>query len=455
MELNDDFQDGIELELILDFMMTDQERMEVLRSRWPEGGLFLDKEWVLSPRAFPLRAEEVEVVQRLGPALASFQRVAEQLYLASAEGSAPSWVAEVLDRGKPPELVQQGRAEVWRGKLPRVIRPDLVLTEQGVAITELDSIPGGIGLTAWLNETYAAMGDVVIGGPEGMVEGFRAAFPEENFLISEESGDYAPEMRWLAERLGEDRKVVRPWETEPEAWRGRSMYRFFELFDLAEVPHARVFLEMAARGEMEMTPPPRAFVEEKLWLALYVEPSLRGWWTAHLESAVVELLDRCIPQGWLVEDVPTPGFAEIAGLGVPDWAAVGGLGRAERELVLKVSGFSALGWGSRSVRIGHDLSAADWAAAVELALAQAQVQPQVMQRFHTGRVVQHPAWKDELGISLQVPSRVRLCPYYFVPKEAGQVRLGGVLAAVCPEDKKILHGMRDAMMLPCCDGGAA
>jgi len=27
--------------------------------------------------------------------------------------------------------------------------------------------------------------------------------------------------------------------------------------------------------------------------------------------------------------------------------------------------------------------------------------------------------------------------------------LGGVLATVCPADKKILHGMRDAMMLPC------
>ena len=26
---------------------------------------------------------------------------------------------------------------------------------------------------------------------------------------------------------------------------------------------------------------------------------------------------------------------------------------------------------------------------------------------------------------------------------------GGVLATVCPADKKILHGMRDAMMLPC------
>ena len=36
----------------------------------------------------------------------------------------------------------------------------------------------------------------------------------------------------------------------------------------------------------------------------------------------------------------------------------------------------------------------------------------------------------------------------------GQLRLlvvgiGGILATVCPADKKILHGMKDAIMLPC------
>jgi hypothetical protein len=46
-----------------------------------------------------------------------------------------------------------------------------------------------------------------------------------------------------------------------------------------------------------------------------------------------------------------------------------------------------------------------------------------------------------------VQSRVRLCPYYFVVGE--EARLSGALATVCPADKKILHGMRDAMMLPC------
>ena len=43
--------------------------------------------------------------------------------------------------------------------LPPVLRPDLLLTEDGFALTELDSVPGGIGLTAFLNRLYEGGGD--------------------------------------------------------------------------------------------------------------------------------------------------------------------------------------------------------------------------------------------------------------------------------------------------------
>jgi hypothetical protein len=47
--------------------------------------------------------------------------------------------------------------------------------------------------------------------------------------------------------------------------------------------------------------------------------------------------------------------------------------------------------------------------------------------------------------------RVRLCPYYFVSGEGKteQVKLGGVLATIVPADKKIIHGMSDAIITPC------
>ncbi len=431
--------------------MTDSERIAFFRRRFPAEGFFRDKEWVLSARAFPLDASVMETIRRLGPALRRFQLACDRLYLEGTAGGIWSWVAELLDRGKPAEVVALGRAARWREALPGVIRPDLLLTADGVAIAELDSLPGGIGLTAWLNETFADMGDAVAGGRDGMVEGFRRAFPDEDFVVSRESVDYEPEMRWLADRLGDERRVLNPWSLDVRKLRGRALYRFFELFDLANVEQSAELLAMARAGELRLTAPPKAFLEEKLWLALFWSPRLRDYWEASLDEDDVALLERVIPRGWVVDPTPLPPSAEIAGLGAADWDEVAAFGRKERELVLKISGFSELGWGSRGVFIGHDLSQAEWTEALRAALAAADTHPHLLQRFHAARVVEHPAWDEAAALARPVASRARLCPYYFATDD--DVTLGGVLATVCPADKKLLHGMRDAMMLPCVEAG--
>ena len=416
--------------------------------------MFRDKDWVLSPGAFVLDDATKDIIAALGPALRSFQQACNTLYFRGLEVAELAWVPRLLDLGKPERVVQLGRQERWRADLPSVLRPDLVLTEEGVCISELDSLPGGIGLTGWLNETYAAMGDDVIGGAYGMLDGFAAAFPHEDVLISKESSDYQPEMEWLVQRLNERsggyaRSVMNPWNLTLHEIRGSSLYRFFELFDLDQVDMALEMLRLAESGELAFTPPLKAFLEEKLWLVLFWVPQLECFWREVLNPQHFELLRRCIPQGWVVNPEPLPPQAVLPGLNIHHWDEAKRFGSKQRELVLKVSGFSEMGWGSRSVSIGHDLSQEQWAAALDVALASFPTNPYVMQRFHRARLVMHPAWNEEKQIALPMKSRVRLCPYYFVPKGTEHTQLGGVLATVCPADKKILHGMRDAMMLPC------
>ena len=83
-----------------------------------------------------------------------------------------------------------------------MIRPDLILTDGGYTIAEIDSVPGGIGLTGWLNRIYAGFGADVIGGSEGMLEGFRSLLPTGgDIVISEEASTYRPEMNWAAAPL--------------------------------------------------------------------------------------------------------------------------------------------------------------------------------------------------------------------------------------------------------------
>lgn len=434
--------------------MSPAERIAHIRQSFPAEGMFRDKEWVLSPDAFALDSETVRLIEALGPALRAFQRACNRLYFEGLEKPELAWVSQLLDQGKPAHVIALGRQARWRDDLPSVLRPDLVLTEDGVCISELDSLPGGIGLTGWLNETYAAMGQSVIGGGDGMIDGFAAAFPHEDILISRESGDYQPEMEWLVTRLNErssgfPRSVMNPWNLTSRELAGSSIYRFFELFDLDNVDLSAEMLKMAQDGEIQFTPPLKAFLEEKLWLVLFWSPQLRSWWRSVLSEDHLDLLQKCIPKGWVVNPAPLPPFAVYPGLNIQSWQEAKRFGGKQRELVLKISGFSEVGWGSRSVSIGHDLSQEQWAAALDEALASFLTNPFVMQRFHRAKVVNHPAWNEEKQDTAMMRSRVRLCPYYFVPKGAEETQLGGVLATVCPADKKILHGMRDAMMLPC------
>jgi hypothetical protein len=113
---------------------------------------------------------------------------------------------------------------------------------------------------------------------------------------------------------------------------------------------------------------------------------------------------------------------------------------------MKISGFSPLAWGSRGVSLGMDLPHAEWKGAVERALAQFENEPRILQRFHKGRLIRHSFVDGETNQVKIMQGRVRLCPYYFVID--GKVELRGALATICPADKKLLHGMRDGILVP-------
>jgi hypothetical protein len=144
-----------------------------VRQSIPPHGLFAGMDWRISPTPFALDAKIVAELEKLGRVLLQFNKAVNHLYRKSIEGKAPPWVADYLDRGKPAELVNLQRSKEFKNDLPRVIRPDILLTDEGLKITELDSVPGGIGLTAWLNKTYAEVREKfqpnwsIIGGKTG------------------------------------------------------------------------------------------------------------------------------------------------------------------------------------------------------------------------------------------------------------------------------------------------
>ena len=72
-----------------------------------------------------------------------------------------------MDRGKPPELVDYSRMKRFKAQLPGIIRPDVIVKEDGFAVTELDAVPGGFGLTSQLMNLYARDDRQIIGLEDG------------------------------------------------------------------------------------------------------------------------------------------------------------------------------------------------------------------------------------------------------------------------------------------------
>ena len=440
-----------------------------VRQQIPQNGLFAGLEWRISPEPFSLGESLAKEIESLGRVLLQFYRAVNLLYRRSVEGKQPAWVAELLDRGKPAELVELQRSPAFKNDVPRVIRPDILLTETGFSITELDSVPGGIGLTAWLNQVYYQLPvadcrwdettapqsgkSEILGGADGMIRGFASIFgkaKQVHIVVSEEAATYRPEMEWIAGQLGSSKFIVQSPKFGDFA-EDAAVYRFFELFDLANVSNAKQIFELAKQKRIRLTPPPKPVFEEKMVFALLWNRNLHDFWRLELGESFFSRLKKMFPYTWLVDPASLPPHAAIPELNLTDWRQLKTLSQRERDLILKVSGFSEHAWGARGVYLGSDLSQAEWAAAVDRAMASFPTSPFVLQRYEKPKTVE-AHWFD-FGQNTVVPmkGRVRLCPYYFVAGEgdAARPQLGGVLATIVPADKKIVHGMSDAVLAPC------
>ncbi|MDP0501689.1 MAG: hypothetical protein Q7P63_16470 [Verrucomicrobiota bacterium JB022] len=455
---------------------------QAIREATASQSLFEDKTWRLSPEAWPLSPKQLQQIEQIGQACLEFYKAVELLYQRSAEGKnilrnrelKTPWVAEYLDRGKPERLVNHARHRNLRQSQPMVIRPDLLQTDDGFAVTEIDSVPGGIGLTAYLNRLYREQGEV-IGGQDEMLDAFYRSLsslrsektsPLIAILVSDEAATYRPEMDWLASELQKRGYRVYAFHPSDVMPLGDTLcadiggnpeeidivYRFWELFDLPNIPVVPYIQEMLEGGQpLKVSPPMRHFQEEKLNLALFHHHRLQDFWRENLSKRSLKLLKKIIPQGWIMDPVDLPPNAvldapTVGGNPIYNWEQLAEASQKERNLILKLSGFHENAWGARSVLLGSDASRSEWEEGIREAIAEASKSLYILQEYRKPKRLSHPIYRED-GSVAPMEGRLRLCPYYFV--EGDQAKLAGILATFCPADKKIIHGMRDAALLPC------
>ncbi|HEV2878746.1 MAG TPA: hypothetical protein VGW96_04105 [Candidatus Eremiobacteraceae bacterium] len=431
--------------------------------------------WRLSPQPFPLAPKTVATLQTLGGDFLKLYRAVNRLYFMSVRGTAPDFIHEYLDLGKPEHIIRLERQNRFKSDVPSLIRPDIILTDDGMIASELDSIPGGMGFVGAMGSVYCELGFDQVGEFDGIVRGFARMAqslsgkdqPTIAIVVSPESDDYRGEMLWLAEALrasGLAQAVTllpdQVFFTEealvvdtPDGRRTVDvLYRNFELFDLLNVAKQELMLYAARHKRVVMTPPPKAFLEEKLIFALLHNISLRTIWKTELGEETLSRLLKLMPQTWILDPRPLPPQAVIAGLEVDgrqirNWNELFSLSKSERQYVVKPSGFSPLAWGSRGVYVGDNLTHDEWMAVLEGGLNTFDKSPHVLQRYYKARRVRSEYLDVPSNAIKPLDGRVRLCPYYFIAGD--EALLSGVLATVVPANKRLIHGMSEAVMVPC------
>lgn len=439
--------------------------------RMPGDQVDSDRTHLVSPEPFGLSSDQVEMLRKLGDALFAFYLAANELYMRGGY----DWVNEYLDIGKPEDLLRHARMKYQKNAVPGIIRPDILITNEGFKITELDSVPGGFGHLDCLSAAYDHAGFELVGGGRGIRDRFadmlqsrtKASDPIIAIVVSDESVDYLPEMSYLSNELralGLNAHVIRPREViftedglfiEIEKVRVKIdvLYRFFELFDLLNISKSELISYAVRKKNVVVTPPYKPFLEEKMLLALIHHDALADYWRGALGEECFLLLKQTIADTHILDNRQVPPHARISGFSlngspIRDWRAICDGTQKERKLVIKPSGFSPLAWGSRGVKVGQDMSSQDWAAAVDEALASFDKTPYVIQPFYDTALIGVNYTSAAAGDMRNMQARVRLCPYYFVID--GRSELGGVMATACPKDKKLIHGMADAVIAPCC-----
>lgn len=450
------------------------EGAEALAQRFFQSGIWSGDTplHLLSPEPLYLSPDEIKRLESLGEAIYSFYSALNHLYLRKGH----EWAAGILDIGKPEWLIEMARMNFQKRHLPRIIRPDLMMAEDAFWITELDSVPGGAGQTALMASWYAGQGFPVIGGGDGIPLNFASVLDElaekshwtAVIVVSDEAEDYRTEHNFLASLLRKNGKNVfclHPREVifnEEGLWIGTGgqevgvdvVWRFFELFDLKNIPKHELVAYAAKKKRAVVNPPYKAFLEEKLALALFQHPALQDYWKSEMGDHY-GLMKASVPPSWIVDSSTVPPHAEISGLrfrGKPvrSYLELKEASQKERRLVLKPSGFSPHAWGARGVVVGHDVSSEEWGRALEQAVASYRTTPYVLQEFKEGRRLKVQAFHPGTGVTREFNGRARLSPYYYV--YGNKARLAGVLATICSPEKKIIHGMTDAVMTVCAEG---
>lgn len=389
---------------MVSFLNTMREVLESLgegynwyRARRPEFETGQKIPFRISPQPFFLTQIQAREIMAIGKDIVAFFQAVDELYKTESEER------DLLNRGKP-EIFQRDREARYL-----FVRPDLILTDTGFIVCEIETSPFGLALAELLNRGYIQAGFDTIVGNNTFSDYIRANTPEKGIIVySQNTASYSGQMNFLANEVfsGKGRR----WQAEraefvvgmEEETEGTAVYRAFYQHEYLEDLFVYSIMDDYMTNDIKggLLPSFTPHLEEKAILACVWDSRWEDFLVKRLGQAAFRHLREVVPPTWIVGEEQHFAFAVDLSL----------LPRSKRPWVLKKSGFGSGSSWSEGVNFLHKKPAFKARAALLAARSDAE-SLYIIQQFKRGRIFD-VSYEDNQGAVMPMKARFRLLPYF-------------------------------------------
>ena len=364
--------------------------------------------FLISPTPFEL---PIAVKQRLGAygeSISIFYQACDSIFRELKDHH--RW-KNILTNNRPEWLLQKAKDE--DDAISHIfLRPDFILTEDGVVTAEIETSPFGLALALFLNEAYAEDSDK----PNSQfVETFMTEVMGNDkskslcFMLTEHTKKYRGQFEYLAKLLmenGVNVLIAMPEDIEIKnqecflnGMKIDVMYRMFYLHEAVQDESIAKILQQ----NLKVFPGYKSHLEEKAMMAMFFDDEFESIFRMIL-GRHYDLLKDILPPTYVLHESPP------SKLGISNWEELAKISRKERRFVLKVSGFSDLGSWSKGVTFLNKLSQQQCREVIQEALAGETTF--VIQEFKKGKNFQQEYYDFEKSNLAAMNGRVRFTPYF-------------------------------------------
>lgn len=353
-----------------------------------------DIPFLVSPSPFKLTDKQIEELKNIGYLICAYMETVTELYNNNEEAKL------ILDRGKP---------ELYLNKLdPKYLflRPDLILTENGFIVCEIEISPFGLALAEILNNAYGQENFDTIIHQNKLKNYVSSKIPKEGTIAySSNTEAFSGQIDFMADKIfsGDDKKWISQIINGQDI-KSEEIYRAFYLSEYINDKNVHKLLEQSKSYMPSLTPQ----FEEKAILSFIWDKRFIGFFKSRLGNSNYEYLRKIIPPTWIL------GEEENFDLGMPKGIitplSIAGFKKSNRKIVLKQSGFSNNSSWSQGVEFLHKLS--NKVAEEKLKVAMDDEEHlYILQDFKEGKR-QIMKYINQDGNISEMNVKIRITPYY-------------------------------------------